>query len=76
MLPNKNTFIIISGWFLLIFGIIGLVLPFLQGILLIALGVAILSARSETFKRWFEMVKKKYPKVFTILNKKNKSHDT
>ena len=52
--------LLFSGWFLILLGIIGLVLPFLQGVLFLALGAAILSLVSSTiylglrrvFSRW------------------------
>ena len=52
--------LLFSGWFLILLGILGLVLPFLQGVLFLALGAAILSLVSSTiylglrraFARW------------------------
>jgi len=43
----KNAGILIIGWFLVGLGVLGLFLPFLQGVLFIIIGIAILSTRSE-----------------------------
>ncbi|MBI5166994.1 MAG: PGPGW domain-containing protein [candidate division NC10 bacterium] len=48
---------IVLGWVLIIIGIAGLFLPFIQGILLIIAGLAILSKDSPWARRWMELVK-------------------
>lgn len=42
------------SWIVILLGIAGLVLPGLQGILMIALGLAILSVASNTVHSWLE----------------------
>lgn len=52
--------LLFAGWFLILLGLLGLVLPVLQGVLFLALGAAILSLVSSTiylalrraFGRW------------------------
>lgn len=42
---------LVLGWTLIVLGVVGLALPFLQGILLLALGAVILSIHSKWFKQ-------------------------
>lgn len=49
--PIIRMFRLIAGWLLVGVGIIGLFLPILQGILMIAAGLALLSGESELIKR-------------------------
>jgi uncharacterized membrane protein YbaN (DUF454 family) len=51
----------IAGWALVGFGILGLFVPVLQGILFIMIGLAILSSRSKMVKRFLGYVEKRYP---------------
>jgi len=46
-----------AGWSLLFFGVIGLFLPVLQGILFIASGLAVLSTESQWARRLLERLK-------------------
>ena len=49
------------GWLLIIVGLLGLVLPGIQGILTLALGAAALSLVSEATHRWLRSVLKPWP---------------
>jgi uncharacterized membrane protein YbaN (DUF454 family) len=49
------------GWFFIVLGILGLFLPFLQGILFILIGLTILSSRSETIRRFLRHIEERYP---------------
>ena len=63
-LPKLSTgikvFLLFAGWFLVLLGLLGLVLPVLQGVLFLTLGAAVLSLVSSTaflalrrlFGRW------------------------
>ncbi|TCW37641.1 putative transmembrane protein PGPGW [Laceyella sacchari] len=53
----------IFGWFFLILGVLGLFLPFLQGILFLLIGLYLLSKSSPWAKRWLERLKSRYPKL-------------
>ncbi|HPC03516.1 MAG TPA: PGPGW domain-containing protein [Syntrophales bacterium] len=52
----KKTAKQITGWFLVVLGVIGLFLPVLQGILFIALGLGLLAGENESIRnhlhRW------------------------
>jgi uncharacterized membrane protein YbaN (DUF454 family) len=48
---------IITGGALIVVGIAGLFLPFLQGILFLLLGLSLLSSESEHARRWLEWLK-------------------
>lgn len=50
------------GWILVTVGVAGLVLPGIQGILTIVLGVAILSLGSETIHGWLRRVFQRWPR--------------
>ena len=57
------------GWFLLLLGVAGLVLPGIQGILTILLGAAILSVASETAYRILRrLLRKRWPGLWQKLN--------
>lgn len=47
------------GWFCVVVGVPGLFMPFLQGIILIAIGLIILSATYPKLKDWIEKQFKK-----------------
>ncbi len=61
----------ILGWSCLFLGIIGLFLPFLQGVVLILMGVLFLSASYPSLKIWIEKEFKKgetrHPRVRDFL---------
>jgi uncharacterized protein len=58
----KHIGILIIGWLFIGVGIIGLFLPFLQGILFIIIGLAILSSRSELVRRFLKYLEVRYPR--------------
>ena len=57
----KKTAIVIIGWIFIGLGILGLFLPILQGILFIMIGLAILSSRSESVRRFLKHIEERYP---------------
>ncbi|MGA2318779.1 MAG: PGPGW domain-containing protein [Thermodesulfobacteriota bacterium] len=57
----KRIGLLIVGWLFIVLGIIGLFLPFLQGILFILIGLAILSSRSKSIKRFLKHLEEHYP---------------
>lgn len=59
----KHYLIIAVGWIFLILGIIGLFLPFLQGILFILIGLYILSHEYHWARDIFDRLKIRYPKI-------------
>lgn len=58
------------GWFLLLVGVAGLVLPGIQGILTMLIGAAILSVASETVYRLLRrLLRHRFPGVWQKLNR-------
>jgi uncharacterized membrane protein YbaN (DUF454 family) len=60
----KKIGLLIIGWFFIGLGILGLFLPILQGILFIMIGLAILSSRSKTIRRFLKYLEKRYPQQY------------
>jgi uncharacterized membrane protein YbaN (DUF454 family) len=60
----KKIGLLIVGWLFIGLGILGLFLPFLQGILFIMIGLAILSSRSELVKRFLKRLETHYPRQY------------
>ncbi len=62
--PTKNPFFrmvrLVGGWLLVVVGFIGLFLPILQGILMIAAGVALLSGESRIIRRLVDRARPYY----------------
>lgn len=58
----KKFGLLIIGWLFVALGILGLFLPFLQGILFILIGLAILSSRSEIIRRFLKKFEMRYPR--------------
>ncbi len=57
------------GWFLLLVGVAGLVLPGIQGILTMLFGAAILSVASETMYRLLRrLLRNRWPGLWRKLN--------
>ncbi len=59
--PPVRILLYFLGWLLIIVGLLGLVLPGIQGILTLALGAAALSLVSEAAHRWLRSVLKPWP---------------
>jgi uncharacterized membrane protein YbaN (DUF454 family) len=58
----KRIGLLIIGWLFIVFGILGLFLPILQGILFILIGLAILSSRSKLIKRFLKYLEERFPR--------------
>jgi uncharacterized protein YqgC (DUF456 family) len=59
----KKTVILVVGWAFILLGIAGLVLPILQGILFILIGLVILSYESA-WARWaVRTVRRRFPRL-------------
>ncbi len=59
----KRMVVLVIGWLLIAFGVVGLFLPILQGVLFIMLGLLVLSGESETAHRWLQRGRQRYPKI-------------
>ena len=60
---TKRAAVLIVGFIFVLFGILGLFLPFLQGILFLVIGLLLLSAYSPKLREWMQMHTRKYPKL-------------
>jgi len=63
---TKKFMTLVLGWFFIVLGFIGLFLPFLQGILFMIIGLALISRESEIARKLLNRLKKKYPKPFEV----------
>lgn len=61
---TKKLIKLVIGWLFLIFGILGLFLPILQGILFITVGLVILAEESAFVRKHLQPLERKYPKQF------------
>lgn len=59
----KRITILIVGWLFIVLGVVGLVLPFLQGVLFLLIGLAILSKESAIAHRWLVAFTTRHPKI-------------
>jgi hypothetical protein len=53
--------VLVLSWLCLILGLAGLLLPGLQGFLLLFLGMALMSVASDTVHRWMERALHRHP---------------
>ena len=60
--------LLVFGWLIIVLGLAGLLLPGLQGILLLVLGAAILSVASDSVHRWLEKTLEHRPNIRRRMN--------
>ncbi len=60
----KRVLIDTIGWIFVLVGIVGVFLPFLQGIFFIVIGLYFLSLHSSWFKEKFHHFRAKHPSLF------------
>ena len=61
-LPLGTRMVLLAlSWICLILGLAGLLLPGLQGVLLLLLGMALMSVASDTAHRWMEKALHRHP---------------
>lgn len=65
----KRGFVLLLSLLFFIFGLVGLVLPFLQGILFITVSLLLLSMLSPTTRTWFEHYTRKWPTFHAVVVK-------
>lgn len=58
----KHIVILCLGWILVVAGIIGFFLPFLQGMFMLFIGLILLSFSSETVRTWIERFLVRHPR--------------
>ena len=62
----KRILILIAGWTFILLGVIGLVLPFLQGVLFIIVGLIILSSQYVWARVLLSKLRKRFPKISRV----------
>jgi len=62
--PGRTYWRHVVGWPLLLLGIVGLALPFLQGILFIVVALTLLAPEVPLFRNAIDALKKRFPAVF------------
>lgn len=65
----KQWAILISGWVFIVLGILGLFLPFLQGILFLVIGLVLLAQVQHWPRRLLEKLKRRFPKLGGMVEK-------
>lgn len=65
----KRVLIAVAAVIFLALGIIGLALPFLQGILFIVIGLILLSLVSPLFQQWLEKHTRRFPRLHALIVK-------
>lgn len=65
----KKYFIITLGVLFILLGLAGLVLPFLQGWLFLAIGALLLSMYSPGIRTWMDKHTIKYPKLHAMVER-------
>jgi uncharacterized protein len=63
---TKRIFVLIAGWSFLLLGIVGLILPFLQGVLFILVGLIILSSQYAWARRLLVKLRERFPKTSRV----------
>lgn len=64
MQPRKKRMVVlIVGWSFILLGVAGLVLPFLQGVLFILIGLFILSSQYAWARLILSKLRKRFPKI-------------
>jgi uncharacterized protein len=61
--------VVAVGWVLILLGVLGLFLPILQGGLMLALGLALLSIASQRMHLWFRSLMGRWPRIWKRLEK-------
>ncbi len=65
----KKILVVTVAVICLIFGVLGLVLPFLQGILFLAIGFLLLSFAFPQVRFYIEEHTKRYPRLYKVIEK-------
>lgn len=65
----KQIFGISLGYSFLALGVVGLVVPFLQGFLFLAIGLVILSRHTVWARRLLDWVQWRYPRLYNMIER-------
>ncbi len=66
---TKRILVLSAGVVCIILGVVGLVLPFLQGFLFLAIGLLLLSLYSPRVREWMDTHTKRYPTLHNTVAK-------
>jgi uncharacterized membrane protein YbaN (DUF454 family) len=66
---TKRILVLIAGWSFIALGIVGLILPFLQGVLFILVGLVILSSQYAWARLLLAKARRRFPKTGRIADK-------
>jgi uncharacterized membrane protein YbaN (DUF454 family) len=69
MTPMSRIIRITAGWLLIVLGLIGLVVPILQGLLFLAIGAALLAPSVPIFHRASVALRRRFPALRSPLKK-------
>lgn len=67
--PSTRVVRLVAGWLLLILGVAGLVLPFLQGILFLLLGLYVLAPEWPWARRQLARLRGRFPEAAGALDR-------
>lgn len=59
----KRSIVLLIGWGLLALGVMGLFLPFLQGVLLLLAGLSVLSSQYAWAQRMLQRLRRRFPRL-------------
>lgn len=59
----KRTILLVAAVLFIVLGVAGLVLPFIQGLLFIFIGLILLSLASRNARSWIDSHTRRFPKV-------------
>ena len=59
----KRILVLVAGWSFILLGIVGLFLPFLQGVLFILVGLIILSSQYAWARLLLRKLRERFPKI-------------
>ncbi len=63
MARRKQFWLRIAGWFFIVLGVLGLVLPFLQGVLFLLIGLYLLSLVDGRARLARQRLRRRYPAI-------------
>lgn len=71
--PWRRRLTLAVGWGFILLGLAGLVLPFLQGFLFLAIGLVILAGHSPALARWLQRFLDRHPKADALHDRAERS---
>jgi uncharacterized protein len=63
---SKRILVLITGWSFILLGIVGLFLPFLQGLLFLVIGIIILSSQYAWARLLMAKLRKRFPALVRL----------